>query len=100
MFSKTPIQQIVLVFEIPEVPAFAVVVESPYFGDIGVMLIKIIREHQPKLLFLSNSLKQGFSGGVTFGSVSTIGSMVEDIMVFYSFILHRVSQRNHRVTRR
>ena len=34
-------------FDVPEEPAFAVVVESPYFGNVGVMGIKMIREHQP-----------------------------------------------------
>jgi len=50
-------------FEVPEEPAFAVVVEFPYFGDVGVVLIKMIGEHQPQLLFFSNSLKQRFSSG-------------------------------------
>jgi len=38
-------------FDVPEEPAFAVVVESLYFVDIGVMLIKMIGEHYPKLLY-------------------------------------------------
>jgi hypothetical protein len=50
-------------FEVPEEPAFAVVVESPCFGDVSVVLVKMIGEHQPQLLFLSNSFKQRFIGG-------------------------------------